>query len=1701
MKQYNLSRLISDTESSLISYLASALPIGNHKTQEKLGAAFYELWEEKSFNGPYVEFLPRYKIRCTLSSLLDGALHGRDDALFRRRFLPKCSWEDVDSRMSRYLRPRRQLWEDGTAEAEEEREHTTLDRLCKLGLYAHQDKAIKRVVRDQKSVLVATGTGSGKTECFLVPLLYELLTEPEDSRSRAGVRALLLYPMNALVEDQMARLRRLLFWINLQGLNSIDPVARLERPITFGRYTGETPVSYTDCGHDRSVSDEEIRELGEVLYRQDMQSHPPDILVTNFTMLEYMLLRNDDSKLFQAPDLLKFLILDEIHTYHGTRGMEVATLLRRFRDYVSRRQDQSATDYMCIGLSATLSSEPKAERKMARFASQLFGTDFDSASIIVGEIEPIDASADSKIPPSSKVKEILNLPILTPQICCAFALDHRPDDVEDGEVPVEEWRSLATILGSAIPSQDYFSTNPERTEILGKILRLSPLFERLKNCIAGLDCGVGLFDEIAKSLFGAITFGAEPQGCKRALAILFQLVMGGYWGGKGLLSLRAHLFVKEHKQAHLCVNRDHAHERGSLTDGWWSELFAVHRQRCEQCNSLVYPVYLCRKCGFVVLEGWRRKGTILPEKDDLLGSEKFHRVLLRPLESVAEHLQEKLLTEEPSTKIISLCTWCGQRFPHEDNNAAYLQAALQGHADKCPHTHIIEAIEWSADDGDARIMKCPYCDQDWFKGQEVITAPTLSLYTAATILLEEIKRAIDEPLKDTGCIQKILSFSDGRQQAAFIAARLQRTNEDFTFRQLLYQTLSESDRPMSTKAVIAHLSEQLEADIALQQLFCEPGEIDDPGMIRRRMATLLFRDTNTEYRTLESLCVSSVLYPENIFSPASTVISEHPLGRRLSDPERHALAVFILNWGFRFNRWAVTPGSFPLFLPDLEGYGFQDRSICKLSAGPNTSGLSLKQENKRNRLWNLYRRVCERDSGARFLCELTSFKQLVESLWTKVLADSQFHVRRRVGQPLSDSKPLVVIDGNDPDTYKLKLNWTSLRWVAEPDDSPLYRCGACGYLTRIYVRGVCPVRNCVGHLEETSLGQVSQRTFSPARHYLRLLRKKQPKALRVEEHTAQISPRARREIEKEFRDDSVGSIDIISGSTTFELGIDLGSVNAVLLANMPPEISNYRQRAGRAGRRPGMLPLVLTYVRERPHDSYFWNRAKDFIGGPLRIPRFSAPSHEVLLRHINAVLFAHLLETYPDPGGLEGPRPAEAFVRYCIEPSRKALLNQQASDTQTGLGRSIRTILDANTALHLGPAECIKNFYERLEHIQSAYMPLRANDGAISVFSDYGILPSYNYPIYVDELRLYQCARTERPRCNLKLQRDRIIALSEYYPGRIIVAGKVVIKSLGLWNGFRLLPFLYCKRCSHIETQQNGQLSDCPNGCGPMVRRQSAKPLGGFLGKYESGVMRQDPELLLVRGGQFLFDPQGSPPPTFENRGKALKAARQSSFFIQKSGARMRTFTPRPDSERPLHLARASLRDVAVPGFQRYDCLVLPEIGNGPSEDIYLMHEFTTDILRLQLSQSHVGSLLASSDLFSTAMQSPDPAEKEKAETILLWTLGQALTTGGSRLLEIDPRELAFTFRRTAGNLLLNREIILFDTASGGAGYCDQLYDRLNLVFEKAAEVLHCRENCGDSCYSCLRSYENQAIHSRLNRFYLIEGLKRFNSANWATKH
>jgi len=958
---------------------------------------------------------------------------------------------------------------------------------------------------------------------------------------------------------------------------------------------------------------------------------------------------------------------------------------------------------------------------------------------------------------------------------------------------------------------------------------------------------------------------------------------------------------------------------------------------------------------------------------------------------------------------------------------------------------------------------------------------------------------VDAPLESTGLTNKVLCFSDGRQQAALIASRLQRTNEDFTFRQILYRCLREAAGVVSTRELVADLTDRIDSDPGMAELFCERDEIGDEILLRKRVSTLLFRETCTQYRTLESVGLCAVVYSAGYYTRALQFLEAHPITTRFGHEANRGLAEFFLDWGFRFHRWAVTSRILQPFYPELERYGYYDKVICKFGdAAANASGLSLRRNDETNRIFAYYLAICRRARHLAMAGTLEGFKGLVESFWSDVISVSDLHVRQADRPTKGGESTFVVLSGHDPDSFQLKLNWLAMDWQVQDDGASIFRCDTCGHVAKHSVLEVCPLRDCSGKLLPTTIEKCSQQPFSPVRHYLHLLRDKPPKALRVEEHTAQISAHARRKIEDSFKSEGVGSVDVISGSTTFELGIDLGNINAVFLANMPPEPANYRQRAGRAGRRPGMLPAVVTYVRERPHDTYFWRNPEHFIAGPVPVPRFSAPSHEVLLRHANALICSHLFRIFPRPFDLKGPIAGE-FVDFALSQNQRRSLRESVARDDNELGRGIRRILAANPSVNLSATECIDKFYARIEHFARTYLDLHKMEGSIFLFSDYGILPSYNYPIYVDELRLYQLPRTESPRKDLKLQRDRSIALTEYFPGRIIVANKIPIRSVGVWSGFTRIPFYYCQECSLIDTRSpRSGVSSCPNGCGPLLSLHAVRPDQGFAGEPEPKLARQDPELFAVARGQYLFDPAGNPPPPLSGVGKALRIARQSAFHIDESGARMRTFTPRPDTLSPLDLVRVDLRDVSLSGRQPSTCLIIPGRGSGPREQLYLMHEFTTDILRLQIDSNAVGGILLSSTEFRDVDSGEDEGERRKARTIFVWTLGQTLAVAGARLLKIDPNEIAFTFRHAPDKTLLNREIILFDTASGGAGYCDQIFDNLRSVFEMAADVLRCAKSCDDSCYSCLRSYENQAIHTRLNRKYLLDGLCEFNRINWA---
>ena len=257
-----------------------------------------------------------------------------------------------------------------------------LPALIDRRLYTHQERAIRATHVDANNVVVATGTASGKTESFLYPILFELYRQHLDRKlAEPGVRAMILYPMNALANDQRERLGAIC-------RNLSEAESRFEP--TFGQYIGQTPENARDRRRNAAARAED-RLPGELIFRDEMRQSPPHILLTNYSMLEYLLIRPDDSPLFDAGRGAhwQFIVLDEAHQYRGAKGMEMGMLIRRLRQRL--RDGGRQGPFRCIATSATITSrqEAKDRQAVAEFAAELFGEPFSTPAIIFGESLPI----------------------------------------------------------------------------------------------------------------------------------------------------------------------------------------------------------------------------------------------------------------------------------------------------------------------------------------------------------------------------------------------------------------------------------------------------------------------------------------------------------------------------------------------------------------------------------------------------------------------------------------------------------------------------------------------------------------------------------------------------------------------------------------------------------------------------------------------------------------------------------------------------------------------------------------------------------------------------------------------------------------------------------------------------------------------------------------------------------------------------------------------------------------------------------------------------------------------------------------------------------------------------------------------------------------------------------------------------------------
>ncbi|MDQ2623324.1 MAG: DEAD/DEAH box helicase, partial [Actinomycetota bacterium] len=618
-------------------------------------------------------------------------------------------------------------------------------------LYRHQDRAIERVVRDGRNVVVATGTGSGKTESFLLPVLDHLMREREaGTLGRPGVRALLLYPMNALANDQLKRLRSLL---------SEAPDVR------FGRYTGETQETRAKALEIfRAQNRGEPVVANELLSREEMRAAPPHLLLTNYAMLEYLLLRPRDSEFFDGAGARswRFIVLDEAHTYDGATGIEMAMLLRRLKDRIGR---SSSDPIACVATSATIGRGRRDFPRVASFASELFGEPFEFVEGDPGRQDVVEAEREgwselnptgAGLPPESYID--LHRLVSTPG-------EHY------GVSVAEACAKLGISLRGGTPATD--------DAALHGLLKDDPRLHRLRDLLSSdpipvEEAAVAVFPDAADPLASATALVALAVRAKPAADAL------------ALLPARYHFFARALEGSFVCLE-DH------LPIGApGRRLFLARHETCPECaragrRRAVFELGSCGQCGAEYLIGQVARGNGVDILEPAAGSwDPVTYFLLGPdsVDDEDELAVDGGIDAASADVPVQLCLACGRFSP-----------SLAPDSCPCGENARVLVVEAALPTGQRELHRCLACGirttrevvSRFMTGQD---APVAVLASALYESLPPAKGAVAG--LDVGLGRKLLVFADSRQDAAFFAPYIGDNHERLLRRRLLVQALTGS---------------------------------------------------------------------------------------------------------------------------------------------------------------------------------------------------------------------------------------------------------------------------------------------------------------------------------------------------------------------------------------------------------------------------------------------------------------------------------------------------------------------------------------------------------------------------------------------------------------------------------------------------------------------------------------------------------------------------------------------------------------------------------------------------------------------------------------------------------------------------------------------------------------------------------------------
>ncbi len=1485
-------------------------------------------------------------------------------------------------------------------------------------LYTHQEDAIRKALADQNMV-VTTGTGSGKTECFLYPILHHLLEENRNKTLCPGVRVLLLYPMNALANDQMKRLR---------GLLATYP------EITFGAYTGETEATYTRAlDAYRNLHNNEEPLPNELISREQMKEQPPHILVTNYAMLEYLLLRPTDTVFFDDQRFgrfWKYIVLDEAHVYAGASGMEVSILIRRL---LYRLQNPDAVRFILT--SATLGSEDENE-SITRFASTLCADQtFTPGAIIRAKRRSMEF--ESRFEGSAELyKELAerisdqtfrNTLTETQQKEELLAILSQYREIEDGLQQHEA--SIREIL------YDVFSHDALYQWIRAQLADGSKSLSELET-----ECPVPI-----TSLIDFITISS--------FAIKHR--------GK-LLDSRYHHFIRTLEGAYVTFSPERT--------------LSLTPKRTVPLDGVEYRTFklsVCQYCGELYLEG-NIEGRHFSQEDGIV---KTPFLVLRDGFTEPNHNNpdQHMDNLENMGREYRLCVQCGQAV----NSRYQLECGCS--APSLP----IRAIK--VKDEDKLLHSCAYCQgrnpkgsvlRGFYLGQDASTA------VVGTELFEQIpETTVKSQRRNTGSAnpfglqaqvgeerktRQILMFSDSRQEAAYFAPYFKYTYDIVYNRRVMMA---------SARALYERYPEEYQIGIPIRDIMGEmerhytheDGVLLSPYEIKKAVWTAVVGELMDMTRnSLHSIGLFNYSLPE-----ADLHTESFPLaGEVITKDEFNTILQFILEYSMDHGALFVEPGLI-----------FNSEEWKEITYSPQEPFIRSHPGAQGNN------RVIVSDSNAIAMYMHKALRVPRDVI--KGFLDQLF-------QYYLKEKAIFVSALNSPGKYKINIEKVIVS-LQEQQPKPLYQCSICGRITTMNLRGVCPAFRCSGDLHAFDLYESDFKDY--------FVNQYGPDSLlypiEVKEHTAQLSKEQAASYQQKFIE---GSINMLSCSTTFEMGVDVGELETVFMKNVPPRPSNYIQRAGRAGRRLDSAAFSLTFCRLSPHDFYYFSRPEQMINGKISPPVFKVDNPKIVRRHLYAVL----LSWYWRYMGPESKTVSELFAQNGLEQIQAFLVNRPPEMLRY-LERVIPPSLQNNipTFIEEYQSEVLPEAYEQflgdIQEYRRAYeaedqrptaqknhslmgwllrmQETYENESIIPFYSRNNLIPKYGFP--VDTVTLFTQATSSYRNVNssLSLQRDLTQAINEYAPDSEVIADGFMYRSRYIKKPIRAQDE-WKEQVVHMCTEPSCQQIRVEHYTGQDVSGRTPCPSCGLVSVQST--------IMIIPDSGFIIDPAK----VEKVRTKRPQKTKRTEFYYLGTGQEQTPSKQYQLGNRTLSVISSPDDELLVMNQSEFyvcrRCGYSVKGSGGPFKrkphntsrgaacgEEYLQkrslgHVFKTDVALISVDQ---------------------PLAFEEAVTILY-----ALLSGCSKHYDVERNDIdgciSYQSYGAEGGLG-GITFVLFDSVPGGAGNVKRIYDSDEQEFKaflKSCYSIVDECDCGTDgdavCYRCLCTFQNQFFQERMQRRYAIGFLK-----------